>query len=150
LPSSAGIQAAIIPHQGKKPATEAAGFILAPHFMPPSWFPPLSSPTALFAPLRSFGGLRPTSYDLSRESNPSLLLLAAIPSQPLPISPFGPAPFFAAKLLKVFASVDLFGEMTPSRLTTRSPKLPDPTSVRATSILVAQREAAEVHSLDLP
>jgi hypothetical protein len=77
-------------------------------------------------------------------------VLAAIPSQPLPISPFEPAPFFAAKLLKVFASVDLFGEMTPCRLTTRSPKLPDPTSVRATSILVAQREAAEVHSPDLP
>jgi hypothetical protein len=26
----------VIPHQEEKPATEAAGFLLAPYFMPPS------------------------------------------------------------------------------------------------------------------
>jgi hypothetical protein len=88
----------VIPQQREK-STEAAGFILAPHFTPPSSFPPVSSPTALFAPLRSFGGLRPTSYDLSRESTPSPPLLGVILYQPSPISLSAPAPFSAAKLL---------------------------------------------------
>jgi len=88
----------VIPHQREK-STEAAGFILAPYFTAPSSLPPVSSPTALFAPLRSFGGLSPTWYDLSRESNPSPPLLGVILYQPSPISPSAPAPSSAAKLL---------------------------------------------------
>ena len=63
--------------------------------MPPS-SPPSASPTALAAPPRSSCVLLPKSC-ASVPTHLFSLLLAAIPSQPLPISPFVQPPFFAAK-----------------------------------------------------
>jgi hypothetical protein len=111
---------------------------------------PLSpSPTLPAVPPQSSYGLMPTSYDLSCGLSPSLPSLAAIPSEHSPISPFELAPFSAAKLPILFALVGLLSGMFPNRLTTRSPKSLGLTSLRATAILAAQREAAEAHWLDL-
>ena len=87
----------------------------------------------------------PTWYDLSRESNPLLVLLGVILYQPSPISPFELGPFSAAKPPIQFAWAGLCPGMFPNRLRTQSPKLLDPTSVRATAILAARREAVEAH-----
>ena len=92
----------------------------------------------------------PTSYDLFRESKPSLPLQGVILYQPSPISPFELAPFSAEKLPKVFAWVGLFGEMMRNHVATRSLKSLGLTSLRATALLAAPHEAAEARFLDLP
>jgi hypothetical protein len=77
-------------------------------------------------------------------------VLAAILSQPLPISPFVPAPSSGAKLPRRFGSVGLTCGILRYRSRTRSRKLLDPTSPRATAPDFAQHEAAEARWLDLP
>lgn len=113
---------------------------------------PSPSPTSPAVPPRSSCGLKLTlcAWQVPSQLFSLPLLLAAIPSEPLPISPFVPAPFSGEKLPKLFASVGLLSGMIPYRLTTRSPKLLDLTSPRATALLAAPHEAAEARSLDLP
>jgi hypothetical protein len=123
---------------------------LAPYFMSPSCSPLVSSPSVPFERRRSSCGQMPTSYDLFRESNPSLPLQAVLLYQPSPISPFELAPFSAVKLPIQFASVGLFGEMIRNRVVTRSLKSLGLTSLRATGLLAAPHEAVEAHFLDLP
>jgi len=85
LPCATGIQAAVIPHQRRKPATEVAGYTPAPCLTPPS-SPPLSSPivpavpprSSSFPPLRLFASQSLSQLFSLRQ------LRAAIP--------FGPSP----------------------------------------------------------
>jgi hypothetical protein len=60
----------------------------------------------------------PTSYDPSYGLSLPLLL-AAIPSEHSPISPFALAPFSAVKPRILFFSVGLADGMFPNRLTTQ-------------------------------
>jgi hypothetical protein len=139
----------VIPYPRENPATEAAGFVLAEYFTPPSCSLLVSSPSVPFERRRSSGGQMPTLYDPSY--GPSLRLpLAVIPSEHSPIWPSAPAPFSAVKLPIQFASVGLFGEMIRNRVATRSLKSRGLTSLRATARLAAPHEAAEAHFLDLP
>jgi hypothetical protein len=139
----------VIPHPRKNPATEAAGFILAPYFRPPSSAQPSTSPTLPVVLRRFFSGQMPTSYDPSYGLSLPLPL-AVIPSGHSPISPSVPAPFSAVKLPISFASVGLFGEMIRNHVATRSLKSLGLTSLRATALLAAPHEAGEAHFLDLP
>jgi hypothetical protein len=100
-------------------------------------------------PPQSSYGLMPTSYDLSCGLSPSLLSLAAIPSEHSPISPFELAPFSAAKPPILFALVGLLSGMFPNRLTTRSPKSLGLTSLHVRALACALLEAPEAHWLDL-
>ena len=70
---------------------------------PPSSAPLSTLPTGLAGTPRSCCGRLPTWFAWQQEpgllfSLPPKLTLAAIPSEPSPISPFAPAPFSAAKL----------------------------------------------------
>ena len=104
------------------------------------------------APPRSSCGLKPTSC-ASQESSPLFLLLpplASIHSELSPIAPFAPAPFFDARLPKLFASVGLSSVLLPNRVTTRLLKLLALISLPLIAPYHAQREAAEAHCSGLP
>jgi hypothetical protein len=113
--------------------------------------PPSPLPSVPFERRRSSSGLKSTLCASQVSSQLfSLPLRASVPYQPLPISPFAPAPFSAAKLPILFASVCCCSGMFRNHLATRSGKSLGLTSLRATALLAAPHEAAEAHWLDLP
>jgi hypothetical protein len=131
-------------------------YILAagsPRYQPTiSSSPPVPSPTVPAAPPRSSCGRMPTWCALQEPSQLFSLspLLASVPSEPLPISLFVPAPFSAVKLRTLFGSVVPTCGILPYRSKTRSRKSLGLTSLRATALLAAPHEAAEAHWLDSP
>jgi hypothetical protein len=122
---------------------------------PPSSAPPSTLPTGLAGTPRSCCGRLPTWFAWQQEpgllfSLPPKLTLAAILSEPSPISPFAPSPFSVVKLPRQFGLLVFRSEMFRNDLATRSRKSLGLTSPRATALLVAPHEAAEAHWLDLP
>jgi hypothetical protein len=113
---------------------------------------PLFSPTALSEMQQSSCGL-PLTWCALQE--PSLLfslapLLASIHSEPVPISPFVPAPFYAVKPPILLWSVDLLSRTFRSHLMTQSLRLLGLNSLHVPALACAQHEAVEARLLGFP